>query len=418
MQFEQTLLSGGLMVITHSSPHLESVSLGAFVNAGSRQETALNHGVAHFLEHLLFKGTQNRTANEIATQIEVLGSDINAFTSTDMTAVHATGLASHGGQSIEIIGDMITHSLFASPDIGLESGVILQEISRNADSPNNVMHDVIQAVSYPGQSLGRTILGSTEFVAHAVTEDFHDFTTRQYTADNIVIAGAGGIDHDVFVRNVEAAFVDLPRTVRRQPIPRAAYVGGIGIDRNRDFKQVSAGIAFDSVPIIDDTMYHHILLADAFGGGMSSPLFNEVREKRGLVYSTGCHTSMGADNGRLLITGGMTAENVEEFVVVACRAFRTMCDHVDAIDLRRAKNSYLVGLATLRERPYAAACFMARSYWQRGRVRSLAEMRDAINAVTLNDLKAAAARVLTSEPSIALIGPAPQADYKALVCSA
>jgi predicted Zn-dependent peptidase len=309
---------------------------------------------------------------------------------------------------------MLTDSQFAPEDIALESGVILQEISRHDDSPSSVMHDALQAVSYPDQTFGRTILGSTEFVKTAVGDNFRAFTEQFYTAVNTAVVGVGGIDHDRFVKQVETAFSRMPSRTTPRP-PPARYVGGLSIDRSRDFKQVTAGIAFDAVPVLDERMYHYSLLADAFGGGMSSPLVAEIREKRGLVYSTGCYASLGVDNGRIIISGGMTPDNVKEFVSVASAEFRKMTDAISETDLRRAKNSNLTSIATLQEKPYSTACFMARSYWQRGRVRSLEEMRAAVEAVTLDDLKAAAAHVLASAPSVALVGPVPDLDYVALV---
>jgi predicted Zn-dependent peptidase len=418
MHFEQTKLANGLLVITGALPHLESAACGVFVNAGARHETAHNNGVAHFCEHLMFKGTPSRTAYDIAKQIEVLGSTINAFTSKDMTAYYTTGLAEHIDESIEIIGDAVVNSLFAPAEISLESGVIIQEINRSADDPSSVMQDALSAISYPDQAIGRTILGSSEFVTEANQDDIQNFTGKYYTADNMIVVGAGGIEHQAFTRKVETAFADLPISAHRPPTAPVNYVGGMTIDRSRDFKQVSAGIAFPSVSVLDDTMYHHSLLAEAFGGAMSSPLFTEIREKRGLVYSTGCFASLSIDHGRIIIYGGMTANNVEEFLMVACQEFRHLCDSITEIDLLRAKNSYLTSLAMLREKPFTTACFIARSHWQYGCIRSLAEMRDEINRVTIEDLKAAANRLLAAHPTIALIGPVPPADYAAIVRAA
>jgi predicted Zn-dependent peptidase len=418
MHVEQTILANGLLVITGALPHLESAACGVFVNAGARHETEQNNGAAHFCEHLMFKGTTSRTAYDIAKQIEVLGSEINAFTSKDMTAYYTTGLATHIDASVEIIGDALVNSLFAPAEIKLESGVIIQEINRSDDDPGSVMQDALCATAYPDQSIGRTILGSSRFVTEAGSDDIRAFTGQYYTADNMVVVGTGGIAHDAFVHKVEKAFADLPRSAfRPQPDP-VHYVGGLVIDRSREFKQVSAGIAFESVPVLDDKMYHHSLLAEAFGGAMSSPLFTEIREKRGLVYSTGCYAAMNTDHGRIIIYGGMTAGNVEEFMLVACQEFRKLCDTISETDLLRAKNSHLTSLAMLRERPFSTACFMARSHWQRGRVREMAEMRDGINQVTLDDLKSVARFALSSAPTIALIGPVPQADYAALVDTA
>lgn len=420
MHVEQTRLSNGLLVITAASPYLESAACGAFINAGARQETIANNGVAHFLEHLMFKGTTSRSAYEIVKQIEILGSDINAYTSTGMTAYHSTGLAINIAESIDIIGDALTDPLFAADDIGTESGVIVQEIRRSEDNPSSVMFDLLQKISYPDQQLGRPILGSLDFVTSATAADFRSFMAQHYTADNIIVVVAGGVDHDQIVQRVERAFniAALPLSANRGTIIPAVYGGGLQIDRSRDFKQASVGIAFESVKLLDDRLYHHLLLAGAFGGGMSSPLFTEIREKRGLVYSTGCFADIDIDYGRIIISGGMTAENVEEFVSVAAQEFRKMTETVKEADLMRAKNAQLTALATLCEKPYSSMLFLARSYWQRGHIRDAAEIRAAIEAVTLDDVRMAAEAVLTTAPTIAMVGPIPDADYAGLIQTA
>jgi predicted Zn-dependent peptidase len=420
MQVEQTRLSNGLLVITNSLPYLESAGFGVFVRAGSRQETEANNGVAHFLEHLMFKGTSTRSAYEISREIEILGSNVNAHTSQEMTTYHSSGLATNIGESVDIIGDALTDSLFRGDDIALERGVILQEIKRHEDSPSSVMYDALATISYPNQPIGRAILGSSDFVSNATEQDFRAFTDQHYTTDNMIISAAGGINHTAFVQRVERAFnlPALPQTANRPTLQPAHYAGGIQVDRSRDFKQVTAGIAFDSVSIHNEHYYHHAMLASAFGGGMSSPLMMEIREKRGLVYSTGCFNDASSDNGRIIITGGMTADNLEEFVRTACAEFRKMAETINPIDLTRAKNATLTWIATMRENAFSTAYYMANSFWNYGRVRDLSELRANVEAVTIDDLRTAAETVLRSKPSIALIGPVPEADYEAMVAKA
>ena len=413
-----SVLPNGVQVFTDTLTMFDSAAVAAFANTGSRHETLETNGVAHFLEHMAFKGTSSRTARDIAQQIEVLGSNINAFTSGSMTAYYATGLATNFREATAIIGDVLSDSNFNPADIALESGVILQEISRSADDPNDVMFDLLKSVAYPAQAVGRTILGDPNFVANAKPEDFRNFIDQQYSGETLIVVGAGGIRHADLVEAASEAFAAIPASGHRPAPEPAIYRGGIGIDRERDFRQVSVGIAFPSVCVQDEAMYAHRLLASAFGGGMSSPLFVEVRENRGLVYHTSCYAEMDVDHGTLNIVGGMTPDNLDEFITVACGEFRKMCDAINPIDLTRAKNGALVRLATLRERPFHCAQFIASSLFQHGKVLDIADIRQKIEQVTLDDLKAAARQLLSSEPSISLVGPVPDKDYAALIRAA
>ena len=413
-----SVLSNGVRVFTHTLPGFDSAAVAAFTDTGSRHETPETNGVAHFLEHMAFKGTSRRTARDIAQQIEILGSNINAFTSSSMTAYYATGLATNFREAITIIGDVLTDSNFNAADITLESGVILQEISRSADDPNDVMYDLLKSVSYPAQAVGRTILGDPNFVANAKPEDFRNFIGQQYSGETLIVVGAGGIEHADLEDAASEAFASIPVNGHRPAPEPAVYHGGFGVDRDRDFRQVSVGIAFPSVCVQDDAMYAHRLLAAAFGGGMSSPLFVEVRENRGLVYHTSCYADVDVDHGTLGIIGGMTPDNLDEFIEVACGEFRKLRDAINPLDLTRAKNAALVRLATLRERPFPCAQFIASSLFQHGHVQDLEYIRQRIEQVTIDDLKAAAAHLLNGEPSISLVGPVPDKDYATMIKSA
>lgn len=413
----QSSLPNGVQVFTRTLPGFQSSAVAAYINTGSRHETLEHNGIAHFLEHMAFKGTSTRTAQDIAQQVEVLGSDINAFTSHNTTAYYAVGLAKNFRQSVAIIGDVLTDSVYDPKDVALESGVILQEISRAADDPNDVMSDLLSGVAYPAQAYGRPILGDPDFVANAQPEDFRAFIDQHYNGDTLIVAGAGGIEHQDFVDAVSEAFAKVPAGTQKAPEP-AMYKGGIAIDRSRDFRQVAVGIAFPSVPQLDDAMYAHRLLASVFGGGMSSPLFTEIREKRGLVYYTSCYASMDVDCGTVAIVGGMTPDNLNEFLTVACGEFRRLCETVNEVDLERAKNTALVRLATMSERPFTSTQYIANHYFQRGAVPEVSEVCRKIEQVTIDDIKAAARRLIDGEPSIALVGPVPDEDYAGLVKTA
>lgn len=416
-EVNETKLTNDIRVITHKMP-VQSAAVGAFVHAGSRHETEENNGVAHFLEHMAFKGTPTRTAYDISQQIEVLGSHANAMTSTESTAYYTKGLSQHVGIEIDIIGDALCNSIYAEADIKLESGVILQEISQYEDDPFSTMQELLTEVSYPNQPVGRKILGTKDFVANAKPDDFRGFVGENYSGETMMFFAAGGMEHDAVVDAVNKAFYKIPaKTERRATVP-ATYVGGLGIDASKDFSQVSVGISFRSVPVIDNAQYAHMLLGKAFGDGMSSPLFTEVREKRGLVYHTSCHSDFNVDYGNIMIYGGMTPENLNEFIDVACSELAKMCENINFVDVERAKNSVLVSLAFLQENPSNMMYYMANSMFTRGRIRDFDEVRRNIENMTVNDLKNAAKFLLRCKPTIALVGPVPDADYEGMIQSA
>lgn len=418
MHIEETTLSNNLRVITNKMPDFKSAAVGAFAHAGSRNETEANNGVAHFLEHMAFKGTTKRTAYDISQQIEVLGSYVNAMTSTESTSYYSKGLSENIAAVTDILGDVLTDSKFDQADITLEGGVINQEKSRYEDDPNSTMQELLQSLCFPNQPVGRPILGTRDFISNAKPDDFRNFIAEQYSAETMLVIAAGGLEHDAVVDAANNAFHKIPATTNRPATEPAVYGGGLGIDRSKNFTQVSVGIAFNSVPVIDMSMYAHLLLSKAFGGGMSSPLFTEVREKRGLVYGTSCHGDFNIDYGTVAIYGGTTPENVVEFINVALGEFAKTCEEINELDLIRAKNSILVSMAFMQEKPENMMNYMANSMFTRKRIRGFDEIQKNVESMTVDDLKSAAKQLIKSKPSISLVGPVPDVDYEGLVKSA
>jgi predicted Zn-dependent peptidase len=418
MNIEQTTLPSGLRVMSANLPGFDSAAVAAFVKAGSRNETAANNGIAHFLEHMAFKGTRTRTALQIGAEIEVLGSNINAYTSQDQTCYFVTGLKGTIAQSVAILGDVLTASVFDPADIAVEKGVILQEIRRSADNPSHVAHDGYGLTAYPDQALGRPILGPAENIERADRDDFTGFVARHYFAENMVVVGTGDIEHAHFVDLVAQSFGALPsRAGAVEPAP-ARYVGGAVRNTEKDFEQVTLMLGLQSVSETDPTVYAHKVLARALGGGMSSPLFQEVREKRGLVYSVSAYSDHGADYGDFTVFAGTTAKHVDELLAVACEQVAKMTEHVAEPDMQRAKNSLLVQLATAKEKPFMLARGIAGNLFDRGRVVPPEEIMQAVEAVTTDDVKAAARAVIATNPTLSLVGPVPEADYHGRVVAA
>ena len=418
MQIEQSVLDNGLRVLTARLPGFESAAVAAFVHAGSRYEAEANGGVAHFLEHMAFKGTRSRSALQIATEIECLGASVNAYTSRDVTAYYVTGLGSTVPSAVAILGDVLTASVFDPAEIATEKGVILQEIKRHSDNPSGVASDGFSRIAFPDQPLGRPILGAPQVVAALDRADLAAFVGRHYFARNMVVVGAGNIDHAAFADLVARHFSALPAGAEPAPPAPATYVGGFFRDTERDFQQVTMLLGFGSVPDTDPAVHAHGLLAAALGGGMSSPLFQQVREKRGLVYAVQSWSEHGSDFGLLSVYAGTTAEHVAEVLRVTCGEIAGAARQIDEADLMRARNGRLVQLATARESPFGIARGIAWSLFTFGRIVMPEELMEQVRAVSLDDVRDAAGAIIATPPTLSLVGPVTDADPLALVRSA
>ncbi len=418
MNIEQSVLPNGLRVVSVNLPGFDSAAVGAFVKAGARNETEANNGIAHFLEHMAFKGTKTRTALQIGAEIEVLGSNINAYTSHDQTAYFVTGLKSTIAQSVAILGDVLTASTFEPKEIEVEKGVILQEIRRAADNPSHVAYDGYGVTAYPDQPMGRPILGPASIIEGVTRDYFTSFVDQHYFAENMVVVGTGDFSHEDFVEMVGEHFATLPSRSTPVVAAPARYVGGDVRNTEKDFEQVTILLGLQSVPETDSTVYAHKLLARALGGGMSSPLFQEVREKRGLVYAVSAYSDHGADHGDFVVYAGTTAKHVPDLIQVACEQIMKTTQAVNEQDLTRARNSMLVNLATAKEKPFTLARSIAGTLFEHGKIIPPTEAMRAVEAVTLDDVRAAARVVVASNPTVSVVGPVPEMDYHGTVKAA
>ncbi len=410
MQIEQSKLESGLTVITARLPGFHSAAVAASVNAGARYETEANNGIAHFLEHMAFKGTTTRSSARIATEVEQLGSNINAFTSPSLTTYFVTGLGRNVARSVDILGDVLTRSVLADADIEVERGVILQEIKRAEDDPQGVAGKGFSRTAYPDQPAGRPVLGRAEFIREARRDDFASFMAEHYHAGNMAIIGTGDLDHATFRDLVAGHFDTLPVRPERTTPVRAHWGGGLFADSTRPFEQAQVILGLPSLPSADPAHYAHRMMTMALGQGMSSPLFQEVREKRGLVYSTFAVSDHEPDHGDIAIYGGMTPDNLPTFLDVVCGLLVHADTHITAADLERARNALLVRLATEKERPFQLAIHMASHLFDTGRLLDPDEERQRIEAVSLADLHAAARMVVAHVPTLALVGPVQHAE--------
>ena len=418
MQIDQTTLPSGLAVVSARLPEFESAAVMVVVKAGARDEAKAQSGVAHFLEHMAFKGTESRSALDIALEIECLGAQINAFTSLEMTAYHITGLKDAVADALAILGDVLTHSRFAADEVAMERNVIAQEIARRGDDPGGLCSEGFMATAYPDQPMGRPVLGDPDFVAAATRDDLLSFIGRHYATGRMVVVATGDLDHAWLCGLVDRHFGGIPMGVGQGERVAPVYVGGTNTLRRADFKQVNVALGFPSVPVDAPGFLAHRMLSLALGHGMSSPLFQEVREKRGLVYGVGSGSSHASDSGLFAIQAGMTPDNLDEFFRVACAEALRTTTGIAPRDFTRARNMMLAELATVKERPFQLGMYLAGQFFRHGTATGPDVDIAALRQVAIEDLSAAAGVVFSAPPTLSLVGPLDEVDHMATVRAA
>ncbi|WP_298214182.1 pitrilysin family protein [Acidocella sp.] len=398
-----TTLPSGLTVLTERMERVETVSLGAYVAAGTRHETAAENGVAHFLEHMAFKGTETRSAAAIAEAIESVGGHINAYTSREQTAYYVKLLKEDLALGADIIGDILCHSTFEPEELERERGVILQEIGQANDTPDDIVFDHFQSAAYPAQPMGRPVLGTEPIIRAMKREALPGFMRLHYTPDNMVVAACGNLRHEEVVALAERHFADLPRAARARPMP-ADYMGG-EYRELRDLDQAHIVLGFDAPAYGEAEYYPAMLLSTLLGGGMSSRLFQEVRERRGLVYSIYSFTAPAQDGGLFGIYAGTGESEAAEMIPVTLEELAKVQRDVGEEELRRARAQLKAGLLMSLESTGSRCEQLARQWQVFGRVIPVSETVARIEAVTREDIQAAAARIFRRKPTLATIGP-------------
>ena len=403
-----TRLPNGLTIVTERMERVETVSLGAYVASGTRNERASENGVSHFLEHMAFKGTERRSAVQIAEEIENVGGHINAYTAREQTAYYVKLLKEDLALGADIIGDILTHSSFAPEELERERGVILQEIGQANDTPDDIVFDYFQETAFPGQAMGRPTLGTEGLIRAMKRETLTDYMRAHYTTGNVVIAAAGNLHHQQVVELAQRHFADLPTARLEQP-EAGRYLGG-EFRKEKDLDQVHVVLGFPSVGYGDPDYYPVLLLSTLLGGGMSSRLFQEIREKRGLVYSIYSFSAPFLDGGLFGIYAGTGEDEARELVPVTLEELQKVQREAgpdivrqDELDRARAqlKSSLLMSLESTGSRCEQ----LARQLQVFGRLIPTAETVAKINAVTLDDVRRAAARLFRSKPTLTALGP-------------
>lgn len=403
MSIEITRLDNGLRIASDLMPGIETVSLGIWVAAGTRHEPAAINGVAHLLEHMAFKGTRRRSAFDIARDIEAVGGHLNAYTSRENTAYYAKVLAGDAPLAVDILSDILQHSVFDEGELERERAVVLQEIGQAEDTPDDIIFDRFQEAAYPDQPMGRPVLGRDEVVSKLDRTALLSYMARSYGAEGMIFAAAGKADHARLVDQVASAMGDLP-AVPEHPLEPARYNGG-ETREERELEQVHILLGFQSVPYGDPDYYAASVYSTLLGGGMSSRLFQEVREKRGLVYSIYSFTSSYSDGGLFGVYAGTGPREVSELVPVVCDELAKTKAGIRSDELAAARAQLKASLLMSRESSSSRAEQLAQQLLIYGRPVPVEEVVAKVDAVDEAAIERFAARLLSGQPTLAAIGP-------------
>ena len=414
MSVEVARLPSGLVVVTDAMPHLESASLGVWVGAGSRDERSDEHGISHLLEHMAFKGTTRRTARQIAEEIEAVGGDLNAATSAETTAYYARVLRADVPLALDVLSDILTDPAFDPDELRREQNVIVQEIGAAEDTPDDLVWDRLQEVAFAGQPIGRSILGTRATVRSFDRARLSAYLSRNYRGPDMVIVAAGAVEHAAVVSEVERRFASFVGPAAPLPEP-ARFIGGSRIER-RELEQVHVALALQGLPQRDPDLYSLQVFTSILGGGMSSRLFQEVREQRGLCYAIYAFHSPYADSGMFGLYAGTDADDVAELMRVVVGEIHAAAETISDAEVARAKAQMKAGLLMALESSSARTEQLARQIIAWGRPIPLDEIVAKVEAVTLESTRAAGRAVIArGRPALAALGPGPGLEHAAMI---
>lgn len=412
---KRTVLPSGIRIITEKMPTVRSAAIGIWVNVGSRDEIAAQTGSAHYLEHLLFKGTKNRTALEISSAIDAVGGEMNAFTSKEVTCFYTRVLDTSVPTAIDVLVDMITSATITSIDVDQERTVVLEEIAMRDDDPADIVHETFAKAMYGDAPLGRSILGTVENISSLTRRSIFGFYKKYYTPDRLVVSVAGNVDHAQIVKLVRNAFakggVDLGATesapfVSANKKAKVNRAGGF-VKFDKDTEQANVVIGVPGIDRSDERRYILNVLNSALGGGMSSRLFQEVREKRGLVYTVYSFAQQFQDGGMAGIYAGCNPKNLTTVREVCANVLADIVENgITKSELEKAKGQVSGGMVLGLEDTGSRMSRNARSELNFGYLTSVSEVLDRVSAVTLEDVHSLAHHLWSQEPMTAVVGPA------------
>lgn len=407
---ELTTLPNGVRILVDPMPGLQSAAVGVWVRAGAIDEAREEQGVAHFLEHMAFKGTRTRTARDIAEEIENIGGYLNASTGYSRTGYYARVLRADVGKAVEILSDILTDPLLDAEELEKERQVVIQEIGEAADTPDDVVMEMLQTLSYGDHALGRAILGTIETVSDHSRDRLLGFMSRHYAPSDIIVAAAGGVDPDEFRKLAEDAFGPRLPVERDARLVKPRYCGGAEHEA-RDIEQTHIALAFPGAAVRDDDYFATRIFVEALGGGMSSRIFQSVREERGLAYSVYSFADSYDDVGAVGAYVGTDSENAAEAVSLIKSEIAAMAERANEKETARARAMLKSTMLMSLESPAARIETSVGQMFSHGRMLEPAEIAGRLDAVTITDVRAAAAKALEGAASLAIVGPA---DFKSV----
>jgi predicted Zn-dependent peptidase len=404
MSVEITKLPSGLTVITDTMPHLETASLGVWTGVGGRDEAANEHGISHLLEHMAFKGTAKRTSREIVEEIEAVGGDLNAGTSTETTAYYARVLKADVPLALDVLSDILANPTFVAEELEREKSVIAQEIGAAQDTPDDVVFEHLNELCYPDQPMGRSLLGTTATLKEFNRDTLRDYLTRHYRGPDMVVSAAGAVDHKRIVADVSEKFASFGGEAAPKPQPAVFGQGGSRVV-HRDLEQAHLTLALEGVPQADPSLFSLQVFANTLGGGMSSRLFQDVREQRGLCYSIYTFHAPYADTGFFGLYTGTDPADAPEMMEVIVDVMTNAVETLTEAEINRAKAQMKAGLLMALESCSARAEQLARHILAYGRPLTVDELVARIDAVSVESTRdAARALFARSKPVVVALG--------------
>jgi predicted Zn-dependent peptidase len=408
-----SVLKSGIRLVTESMPDVSSASIGVWVGTGSRDETGAQSGISHFLEHLLFKGTNDRTARDIAEAVDAVGGDMNAYTTKEYTAFYVRALSEHLELGLDILCDILREPALRPEDVDAERQVILEEVLMHRDEPADVVHELFSEAMFLGHPLGREVLGDPDVIEQVTVPDIRAFFDHHYLPRNMVVAAAGDVVHEVVAEEIERRFVG--REGGQAPSRTAPGDGThpLTVER-RDTEQVQLVVGTRGPARRSPDRFSLAVLNHALGGGLSSRLFQEVRETRGLAYSIGSDRLAYEDAGALSVAVGTAPEHASEVLGLINHELEQLRDHgVSERELEVAKGHLRADLLLSLEDSGARMSRIGASLLLHDEVLTVDDLVQRIAGVTLGDVAASATRVLSGPRVLAVVGPFDESDFKA-----
>lgn len=406
---QRDVLPNGLRIVTENITYVQSAAIGIWVGVGARDEADEVRGISHVIEHMLFKGTPTRSAQQIADEIDSIGGDINAFTTKESTCYHVRVLSEHIPIGIDVLSDMFLNSVMDQDEFTREKNVILEEIKRRDDEPDDLVHDVFAETLWPNHVLGKSVIGEPDTVSALKPQDLKEYMKRRYTPDTIVVAAAGNLNHNEIVAMIADKFSGLTGTKDDWRVPDTSPIfvpGNTYIDK--PIEQVNLVMGVSAFSQYSDERYKMSILDNIIGGSMSSRLFQEIREKRGLAYSVGSYTQSFSEGGYFAIYSGASPEATDQVIELVKKELNDIRhNNITAKELDRAKNQFRGSIVMGQESMNSRMMRLGRSELVYDRVIPIDEIMDRINAVTLEDVAGVADTLFSGEQfAMAVVGPA------------